>query len=272
MCGVTVVDAESFWSTWHERDAFVHDHCLRYLHNYALFYQLLDSNFFTHRNICYLERSHLWPPGLFSIILNLFYILLVSGLLFCNLLLSDLYTKNTKNIYFTVYLSLSDLTFASNREGIDNPFMALGASCLIVCVGIQWFVHCLLLDWYLGSQTEGNTYSTLLHHPFHFKEKTNASSRGSKKDFWHHCRGDLRQVKPYQVPIINSSPLHYIIRHSPLIFLSPTSKTIFEKICLFFAPLPFVFFACFLCARVLDCLLCHDGSREYQIVWLFQHQ
>ena len=25
-----------------------------------------------------------------------------------------------KNIYFTAYLSLSDLTFASNREGIDN--------------------------------------------------------------------------------------------------------------------------------------------------------
>ena len=27
-----------------------------------------------------------------------------------------------------MYLSLSDLTFASNREGIDNPFIALGAS------------------------------------------------------------------------------------------------------------------------------------------------
>ena len=43
-------------------------------------------------------------------------------------LLSNLYIKNTKNIYFTVYLSLSDLTFASEREGIDNPFIALGAS------------------------------------------------------------------------------------------------------------------------------------------------
>ena len=34
------------------------------------------------------------------------------------------------------HLSLSDLTFASNREGIDIPFIALGASCLIVCAGI----------------------------------------------------------------------------------------------------------------------------------------
>ena len=31
------------------------------------------------------------------------------------------------------------------------------------------------------------------------------------------------QVKTYQVPITNSYPLHYIICHLPLIFLSPTS-------------------------------------------------
>ena len=59
--------------------------------------------------------------------------------------------KNTKNIYFIVYLSLSDLTFASNHEGIDNPFIVLGASlfdCLfmysVICalspIGlIPWF-------------------------------------------------------------------------------------------------------------------------------------
>ena len=90
-------------------------------------------------------------------------------------------SRHTKNIYFIVYLCLSDLTFASNREGIDNPFIALGASCLIVCASIRWFVRCLLLDWYLGSQTKGNTYSTLLHDPFLFKGKTNASSRSSTR-------------------------------------------------------------------------------------------
>ena len=39
------------------------------------------------------------------------------------------------NQKYLLYLlsSLSDLTFASNREGIDNPFIALGASwCLFV--------------------------------------------------------------------------------------------------------------------------------------------
>ena len=96
-----------------------------------------------------------------------------------------------------------------------------------------------MIPWF--SKTEGNTYATLLHHPFLFKGKT-TSSRGSRKNFWRRCRGDLHQVKTYQVPIINSHLSHYIIRHSPLIFLSPTSKTIFEKFRLFFAPLLFVFF------------------------------
>jgi len=49
MCGVIVVDAESFRSTCHGHDAYTHDHCLRYRHKFSLFYQLLDSNLFTHR-------------------------------------------------------------------------------------------------------------------------------------------------------------------------------------------------------------------------------
>jgi hypothetical protein len=49
MCGVIEVDAGRSQSTCHGRDAYIHDHCLRYLHNYSLFYQLLNSNLFTHR-------------------------------------------------------------------------------------------------------------------------------------------------------------------------------------------------------------------------------
>ena len=48
MCGVIVVDAELFRSTSCGRDAYIH--VPRYSHNYAQFYQLLDSNLFTHRN------------------------------------------------------------------------------------------------------------------------------------------------------------------------------------------------------------------------------
>ena len=39
-----------------------------------------------------------------------------------------------------ILLSLSDLTFASGREGIDNPFIALVASICYLCVGAIYIV------------------------------------------------------------------------------------------------------------------------------------
>ena len=47
--------------------------------------------------------------------------------------------KYQKYIYL-ITLSLSDLTFASGREGIDNPFIVLVARFLIACVG-AWDLH-----------------------------------------------------------------------------------------------------------------------------------
>jgi hypothetical protein len=49
MCGVIVVDAGRSRSTNLGRDAYIHDHCLGYRHNYLVFYQLPNSNLFTHR-------------------------------------------------------------------------------------------------------------------------------------------------------------------------------------------------------------------------------
>ena len=69
--------------------------------------------------------------------------------------------------------------FANNREGIDNPFVALGASW---CLFVQVFSDLCVVSYWIDTlvlKTEGNTYSTLLHHPFLFKGKTNASSRVS---------------------------------------------------------------------------------------------
>ena len=103
----------------------------RYCHNYALFYQLLDSNLFTHRNTYAILReatSETYGPRVYlpSYKFPIYFIL--------QSLLSNLYHKNTNNICLTI-LSLSDLTFASCREGIDNPFIALVARFLFVCVG-----------------------------------------------------------------------------------------------------------------------------------------
>ena len=107
----------------------------RYSHNYALFYQLLDINLFTHRNTYAILReatSETYGPWVYfpSYKFPIYFI--------SQSLLSNLYHKNTKNIYL-ILLSLSELTFASGREGIDNPFIALVARFLFVCVGTRDF-------------------------------------------------------------------------------------------------------------------------------------
>ena len=92
----------------------------RYTHNYAQFYQLLNSNLFTHRRILMLLReatSETYGPRVYSHHINLHHfniVLLFTLPLLCTL---HLYTKNTKNIIY----HLLDLTFVSDREGIDNP-------------------------------------------------------------------------------------------------------------------------------------------------------
>ena len=123
MCRVIVVHAELF----HLLVADVMPIYMimpRYTHNYALFYQLLDSNLFTQRNtyaILSEATSETYGPRVYLLSYKFpIYLYLQS-------LLSNLYHKNTKNIYL-ILLSLSDLTFASFREGIDNPFIALVAS------------------------------------------------------------------------------------------------------------------------------------------------
>ena len=46
-----------YHSTCLGRDAYMYDHCLRYRHDFARCYHMLDSNLLTHHNICYFERS-----------------------------------------------------------------------------------------------------------------------------------------------------------------------------------------------------------------------
>ena len=113
----------------------------RYSHNYALFYQLLDSNSFTHGNPYAILReatSETYGPRVYLLSYKFpiyFYL---------HLLLFNLYHKNTKNIYLII-LSLSDLTFAIYHEGIDYPFIALVARFLFVCVGTRDLECSLLL-------------------------------------------------------------------------------------------------------------------------------
>ena len=103
----------------------------RYSHNYALFCQLLDSNLFTRRNTYVILReatSETYGPR------SIFYHISFQSILFCNLYL-PIYIIKIPKIF--ILLSLSDLTLVSDREGIDNPFIALVARFLFVCVGAR---------------------------------------------------------------------------------------------------------------------------------------
>ena len=86
----------------------------RYSHNYAQFYQLLDSNLFTHRNTYAILReatSETYGPG------SIFYHISFSSTFICIFTFCIYITKYQKYII----ISLSNLTFVSDREGIDNP-------------------------------------------------------------------------------------------------------------------------------------------------------
>ena len=93
----------------------------RYSHNYGQFYQLLNSNSFTHRKILMLLReatSETYGPRSIFIILIFQYLVISFDFLLCFYFTLHLYHKNTKNIILSY---LSDLTLVSGRVGIHNP-------------------------------------------------------------------------------------------------------------------------------------------------------
>ena len=83
--------------------------------------------------------------------------------------------KYQKYIYLII-LSLSDLTFTSGREGIDNPFIALVASSQFVCVGAWDFWGASYWIDTLVLKTEGNTYATLSASPSPLRAKPTSLS------------------------------------------------------------------------------------------------
>ena len=84
--------------------------------------------------------SETYGPRVSFLLYCISFIYIASRLLFCNLYF-PIYTTKIPKIFTLLFvyfhLSLSDLTFASNREGIDNPFIALVARFLIVCAGTR---------------------------------------------------------------------------------------------------------------------------------------
>ena len=77
---------------------------------------------------------------------SIFYHISFQSILFRNLyfqstficiFIFDIYIIKYQKYIYLIILSLSDLTFASYCEGIDNPFIVLVTRFLFVCVGAR---------------------------------------------------------------------------------------------------------------------------------------
>ena len=139
----------------------------RYTHNYSLFYQLFNSNLFTHSRILMLLReatSETYAPLVYSHHINLHHFNTVLLFTLPLLFTLHLYTKNTKNI-------ISIRSHSHKWPWRDwQPLIALVASSyrFVQVRGTCAWPPTGLIPWF--SKTEGNTYATLLHHPFLFGE------------------------------------------------------------------------------------------------------
>ena len=166
MCGVIVVDAKSFRSTCFGRDAYIHDHCLDIL--ISMLNSFNCSTVICSPTVIFMllreATSETYGPCVYSHHINLHYFNL--ALIFTLLLLFTLhlYTKNTKNI-------ISIRSHSRKWPWRDwQPLIALVVSSYhFVQVRGTWaWPPTGLIPWF--SKTKGNTYATLLHHPFLFGE------------------------------------------------------------------------------------------------------
>ena len=143
MCGVIVVDAGRCRSANLGRDAY-NDHCLDIV--MIIWSSINCPTVICLPTVCYFSGE---KPLVKLTALGSLFIIFAFAIYFTLHLFSDLLNHKYKNTLLQficfcfvlcfsnlLYLSLSDHTIAIDREGIDNPFIALGASCLIFCAGI----------------------------------------------------------------------------------------------------------------------------------------
>ena len=139
----------------------------RYSHNYALLYQLLNSNLFTHRNTYAILReatSETYGPRVYLLSYKL------QSTFIC-IFTFPIYIIKIPKIYLS-YHTISIRSHFHKWPWRDwQPLYCVGCEffvCLCRCVGL---LRSLLLDSYLGSQKLRDILTLLLlHHPFLFKE------------------------------------------------------------------------------------------------------
>ena len=213
------------------------------------FYQLPNSNLFTHRLLFFSREATSETNGprvSFSYYLSLRYIFLC--FLFSDLLNPKI-QKYLATIYFIwcliyQYLQLSHVRFPilgrRYPKGIDNPFYTSGCEyllfvcrCCLRCVA--WFSY-----WFdnLGLITKGNTYYRYVASSLSLWGNTDVASSDIKRNFWRRYRGGSSTYTRFLITNLislqftlfaiclsfSSPPLHKKIPfYSPLLFRSTFS-------------------------------------------------
>ena len=155
MCGVIVVDAESYRSTWHGRDAYIHDHCLRYVITLRfsincsavicsptiLFANLREATSETYGPRVYFPsyKFPIYNISFRSNILAIFYFVIYKPEIPKIFTLSFIYLYQRSLLQVTV-------------KGLTTPLSRWVQVCLIVCAGIQCCVlsPTRLIPWFLN--------------------------------------------------------------------------------------------------------------------------
>ena len=141
MCGVIVVDATRSRSTCHGRDAYIHGHFLRYRHNYALFYQFLNSNLFTHRMISFKREASSENYGPRVYLLSYYfqiYEIKNQKIPCCNLFTFILFRTFT---YFYIYqYQISSLEVT--KKGLTSPLSRWVQVFVCLCMCNYWRLVC----------------------------------------------------------------------------------------------------------------------------------
>ena len=171
MNGLIVVDAESFRSTCLGRDAYIHDHCLGYRHNYALFYQLLNNNLFTHRMLSFNREAssenyapRVYFPSCKFPIYNFIFLFTSFAIFYFPFHKPKI--PNTL-LYYLYQISLSQVAV----KGLTTPLLRwLRVLSLLVQVRETFYEPPTgLIPWF--SKTEGNVYATIAASPFPLQGK-----------------------------------------------------------------------------------------------------
>jgi hypothetical protein len=127
--GVIIVDAGRSRSTCHGCDAYIHDHCHEWNHNYSLFRQLPNSNVSTHRNLLVSLRE---KPLVKPIAPGSTFIIFAKTLISFAAIYFYFKISSTITIYLSPFISFN---LASDMpRGLTTLLFVLGASLCFLCV------------------------------------------------------------------------------------------------------------------------------------------